>query len=225
MSTTATFFDALKAGDLLEVEALLGADPSLVGAKHGSGLSPVLWAAYHGQTHAAQVLVARGADLDLFEAAALGALDCISTLLDSDPAQVNGYSRDGFSALGLAAFFGHLEALRFLLSRGADPNAASKNPMQVTPLHSAVAHRQEDVSLAMARALLEHGADPNRKQQAGYTPLHQAAAHGQDAMAELLLSYGAEPSVRSAEEKTPLQMAEGADHAGTAALLRRHGAA
>jgi ankyrin repeat protein len=225
MNAAAEFFDALKAGDVVQVETLLGRHPTLVSARHDSGLSAVLWATYHGQASLARLLVSRGAELTFFEAAAVGTLDRISAWLREEPALLNTPAPDGFSALGLAAFFGHTEVLSLLLSQGANPNAASENPTHVTPLHSAVAHRRAEVSLSMARALLEHGANPNLKQQGGYTPLHQAAHHGQDPMIELLLSHGADVSATTESGQTPLQLAEKAGHVSTAELLRSHGAA
>jgi len=36
--------------------------------------------------------------------------------------KVNGYDYDGRTALGLASSEGHLEAVKYLLTHGADPN-------------------------------------------------------------------------------------------------------
>lgn len=221
MNTTATFFQAITMGDVGQVDALLQSEPGLSRALAVNGVSAVLWAAYHGQGEVLERLIAADVELDVFEAAAVGDLGRARALLSESPALANAHSGDGFSPLGLAAFFGNMEVVTLLLSCGANPNAASRNPMRVTPLHSAVAHRQRDVSSRMAEALLRFGADPNLQQQGGWTPLHQAAAHGREDLVELLLEHGADPSASSVEGLTPEQKAIEGGHLQVAERLRR----
>ena len=84
-----------------------------------------------------------------------------------------------------------------------DPDADQENPARVRPLHSAVAARDHDA----ARALLEAGADPDPRQQGGYTPL-LAAAHSDDAaMVELLLRHGADRGLAADDGRDPAAMA------------------
>ena len=59
-----------------------------------------------------------GAPVDIFEASALGLVDRIAALVSSDPRLVSSYAQDGFYPLGLAAFFGHLDAVRALIAAG-----------------------------------------------------------------------------------------------------------
>ena len=68
------------------------------------------------------------------------------------------------------------------------PAAVANNPMQVTPLHSAAAAR----NLAIVRALLEHGAPVNARQQKGWTALHAAAQHGDKPMVEVAVEARSE---------------------------------
>ena len=63
-----------------------------------------------------------------------------------------------------------------------------------TPLHAAVTRNR----LALARLLVDRGADVNALDSAGHTPL--ARATGNQAMTEMLLSYGANPTTN---DKTP----------------------
>ena len=222
MSTTEEFFAAIGTGDLTRMEALLATEPALASAINGSGISAVRWAANHGQTGVLERLLATGVELNVFEAASTGDLERLRDLLEADPALARAHSVDGFSALGLAAFFGHPEILSQLLAAGADPNAASRNPMRVTPLHSASAHRNPSVSLAMAESLLGAGADPNVQQQGGWTPLHQAAAHRRRELVELLLAHGADAGARSEDGRTAEQKAaEGGDEEIALRLQRR----
>jgi len=112
-----------------------------------------------------------------------------------------------------------------LLARGSSPTAASRNAMRVTPLHSAAAHRENSTSLLMCRELLSHGANPNVRQQGGWTPMHEAAAHGRLELASLLLGHGARAQARSDDGRTPVDMALAGGHSAVAELLRSHGGA
>src|SRR5919201_2887491 len=153
-------------------------------------MSEVLQAVYRGDTAEAERLAA-GRDLDVFEAAALGRTDRVGELLDSDPSLANAWAEDGFQPLGLASFFGHAEAARLLVERGAEVNSASRNQMKVMPLHSAAAASDPDTRYEIAKLLLEHGADPNARQQDDYTPLMAADQVGDARLRELLVEHGA----------------------------------
>jgi len=162
------FFDALKTGDRQSIDAFLQNDSSLASARDVTGLSAVMTALYYMQPEIADLLIDRGAQVDLFEAAASGRTDHLLSLLEQDPSAVNAWASDGFQPLGLACFFGHTAAVDLLLERGAAVNTPSKNTMRVQPLNSAVAGQH----LEIARLLLEHGADPNARQGEDFTPLH-----------------------------------------------------
>ena len=216
--------DAVRRGDLPAVRELVDADPALVSVRDQRGPSAVLLAVYHGHGTVADWLVDRGAELNIYDAAALGRLSQVAALLEANPELARMHAPDGFSALGIAAYFGRPEALDLLLSAGADPNAASRNAMQVTPLHSACACTDAAAALRMTEALLAAGADPNVAQEGGWTPLHQAAAQGRLHIIEILLDRGAEAGSRNDDGRTPADMAVEKGHDDAAELLRRHGA-
>ena len=105
-------------------------------------------------------------------------------ILASDASVVNSFSRDGWTALHVACYFGMTEAVRFLLSRGASATAVSHNAERQTPLHSTVggiAHRAEIV-----RLLIGAGADPTARDASGKTPLEAARTRGEAAVVALL---------------------------------------
>src|SRR5207253_9605208 len=114
-----------------------------------------------------------GADpeLDVFEAAAVGRTDRVRELLDEDASLANAWAEDGYQPLGLASFFGHVDAARLLVERGAEINSASRNHMKVMPLHSAAAADDPEARYEIAKLLLEAGAEPNARQQDDFTPL------------------------------------------------------
>ena len=220
MIPTEEFFSLIKEGSLEKVRAALDEDPTLVNARAEGGTSAALLAAYYQHPVVARLVVKYGAQIDIFEACAIGLLDEVENMLSADPEQVNAFAQDGFQPLGLASFFGHLDIVNLLLQRGAQVDCPSRNPMQVMPLHSAVAGR----SLEVVAALIEHSASPDVRQAGDFTPLHAAAQNGDHAIVQQLLAAGADPNPRDAEGKTPLSFALAEDHAEVVDLLRGHGA-
>lgn len=153
-------------------------------------MSDVLQAVYRGDREEAERL-ASARELDVFEAAALGRTERLQTLLDEEPERANAWADDGFQPLGLASFFGHVDAARLLVERGAEVNSASRNSMKVMPLHSAVATQDPEARYELAKLLLEAGADANARQQDEFTPLMAADQHGDQRLRELLVEHGA----------------------------------
>ena len=218
MDRTQEFIEAIKVGNTVEIEELLDQDPALVNAKSETGISAVLLAIYYGRPAMGELLITRGALLNIFEASAVGKFDRVKELVDGQPDLVNAYADDGFQPLGLASFFGHEEVAELLLSKGARVNSASKNAQRVMPLHSAVAGGH----VAIAKTLLARGADVNARQADDFSPLHGAAQNGQLAMVKLLLGHGAEVNAKGGG-RTPLVIALEQGHQDVVALLRQHG--
>ncbi len=190
METPAALFSALQAGDTEAVRLMLEAHPETVNERNEAGDSLLLAAAYSGRKEIFDLLIAKGAGVNLHEAAAVGMMDRVAVHLEGDPATVNTYSHDGWTPLHLAAFFGHTEVARSLLDRGADVNARSRSSRfarENTPLHAAAANRQTKV----AELLLERGADVNARDGHGFTPLGLAAGSHSDILVILLLDRGA----------------------------------
>jgi ankyrin repeat protein len=150
-------------------------------------VSEIMQALYRGEVEEAREL-ARDAELDVFEAAALGKVSPLRQLLAVDPTLALARSDDDFTALHYAAFFDGPEATRLLLEHGADVNAFADNDLGVYPLNSAAAAGRIDV----AAVLLEHGADPNAQTRGGFTPLDAARENANEELAELLRSSGAQ---------------------------------
>jgi adenosylhomocysteine nucleosidase len=215
MATPAEMMAAVAAGDTERVKTLIAEDPTLAMARGDDGVSAVLLARYRFDRPTMDALLAADPDLDLFEASALGRIDRVRVAIDDDEASVRRLSPDGFTALHLAAFFGKPEVARMLLDAGASVDTYTTNDFANQALHAAAAGRH----LEVCRVLVAAGADVNATQHDGYTPLHEAAQHGDVEMVELFLSAGADPSLRVAEG-TPADLAEAAGHPDVARRLR-----
>jgi ankyrin repeat protein len=214
----AQFLEAVKKGDRAAVDRMLDKDPSLASARDERGTSAVLLAHYYGKADVAAALLSRGPALDVFEAATAGDPKRVAALVDADRSLADAVAPDGYTPLGLAAFFKRREVVNALLERGAKPNVPSRD-QGFTPLHSAVATDAAGSQGDIVRLLLDAGADPNAKSREGGTPLHSAAFTGDLEIAELLLAYGADPNLTDAKRLTPLDVARDRRNVEVAALL------
>ena len=139
-------------------------------------------------------LLERGAYCHLCTAAHMGNLERVRALLDDDPSRVNRlddyitYYLGSGSPLRNAAARGHLDVVRLLLERGADPNRPEEG---IAPrggaLYSAVYGRHYEV----AKLLLEKGAFPNVEVESSADTVSIALSNSDEKMVELLCSYGA----------------------------------
>ena len=217
---SADLFAAIQSGDLAQVKSLLDADASLASAKNESGVSAALLSTYTGRREIRDLLLARGAVLELHDAAAVGNLQRTKQFVEKDPALAKAYSPDGFPVVALACFFGHLEIARYLAGKGADINAAATNGSGYNSMTAAVTAGHT----AIVQWLLESGADPNYRYGPGYTPLLSAAANGHLEIAKLLLAHGAELHATANDGKSALALATERKHPAVADFLRSKGA-
>jgi ankyrin repeat protein len=152
-------------------------------------------------TTPAQVLAhlrARGAHVDICTAASIGDLERVKTLLDQDPTLANrvsdyvGYYIGAGSPLRNAAARGHLDVVRLLLERGADPNLPE---IGIAPrghaLYAAVANKHVEI----VKLLLAHGAYPNPEVESSADALSRAISNADQPMIDLLCSHGATRAV------------------------------
>jgi ankyrin repeat protein len=209
--------EAIKAGKTQEVARLIRENPHVLKVRDENGASPLLLAIYYQKHDIAKMIADAVGAIDIFEAAALGRVDRIKELLRSDPKLASAYSPDGFPAVGLAAFFGHLDAVNALIAAGADIHAAARNPLKVQAIHAAVASRNLDI----VRAVLGAGADPNAPQQQGFRPIHEAGSSGSRELAELLVTHGADPHQKNDDGKSAAALARAKGHADLADWLEK----
>ena len=207
------------ANDAFRVGALLSEDPDLVKKRDPEGRTPILLALYFRHEDLARLIRERTPSPDIFEAAALGETDLVEELLPETPEGAKAVAPDGFGLLGLAVYFGRPETAELLLKAGANPDTSSANQFKVRPIHSAAAHRDSETSQKLIRLLLDWKADPNVAQAGGWTPLHQAAAHGREEVARILVERGASLEAKSDDGRTPAEMAKAKGHGKLEAIL------
>ena len=195
---------AIQKGEVELVQKYLEEDASLSETMTDQGISVLLFAAYLRNQEIVDVLLKHRSDLTIFEAAATGQRDVFQYQIGTQAKELNEWSPDGFTLIGLASFFGKKEIVEILLDRNVDLNIPSNNDFKVTPLHSAAAVSQHEI----AELLLRHGAKINAVQMNGVTPLHSAANNGDVQMVKLFLENGANKNLRMKDGKLPIDLAE-----------------
>jgi ankyrin repeat protein len=209
------FFDAIKQGDLGQVERLLSLNYNLV-YERDNGLSPVLVAVYSQEPKITNFLIDKTGSLNIFEASATGKTNQIARHLARDPLLVNSYSCDGYQPLGLACYFGHLKTAEYLIKAGAVVNSPARNSIGAPPILSAAAAGH--VKIVML--LIKYNANPNARENNGYTPLHAAAQNGDTDMIRSLLFNGGDMTICSNQGELPIDLAIEGGHTEAAALFK-----
>jgi ankyrin repeat protein len=162
-------------------------------ARDAEGVSLLQWCAYYGDVSAMKHLLANGASI-----AAVG------------------------ENLGLdaACFHGHWRLCQFLIERGANVNRPQEETGE-TPLHATLCTTDRLRRNVVMKVLLAHGANPNcatkpNRETGGFmrdcrtkgeTPLHRAAAFGDEEAIQLLLDAGAKIDAKDMNGDTPLSWA------------------
>lgn len=208
---------AVRADDLEIARLLLdaGANPN---AANRNGVSPLWLAATNRNVAMIEALVKAGADPKtklpggetiLMTAARTGNPDAVRLLIDRGADTSARESTYGETALIWAAAANHPEAARVLIDHGAEVNARSKlleypkdrfgleGVITVLPRGSwtPLMYAARQGSLAVARVLVEAGADLNLKDPEGTTALVLAILNLHFDTAALLVEKGADPNL------------------------------
>jgi len=171
---------------------------------HEGEVKPLQWFVYYNDTTALKAVLDAGGDLS---------------------------SIDLNEELSHASFFGHWKVVDFLIAHGSDVKYAKPDTGE-TPLHSALCKAGRPYFLYVIKLLVENGADVNAKtipgvesgafmrdvRTKGETPLHRAAAYGDEAMIEYLLDHGADKQARDAHGNSPISLAS--EHLRPGSILK-----
>jgi uncharacterized protein len=238
-----------------------GAD---VNKTNATGQTALMWAASQRNSAAVQVLIEHKADLSIKTHVAppskpmdtifsapfpVGGMTALlfaarqndlksASLLIAAGADVKESAQDGTSPILVAILNGHYALAKFLLEKGADPNAVDGKGRAA--LYAAVDMRNLEWStrpappekdtmteLDLIKALIAHGANPNARltkkiplrgqpsfdgrwaNMIGATPFWRAAQSDDVTVMRLLVEKGADPLLATTDHTTPLMVAAG----------------
>lgn len=194
------------------VAALEAAPARALLSKNGASL--LSFAVYNGNAEAVTAIRAVLPELTPYEAILVGDIETVRRAI-ANGWDANALSPDGFSTLGLAAFFHRTEIFDLLLPLTSNVNQRAENEQQVAALHAATAVR----NAVAVEKLLRAGADPNLPQQQGFRAIHVSAQHGDAMITGLLLLFGASVTLPGDDGKTAIDHARQAGHEWMAKLL------
>jgi len=213
------FLEAIQKGNLSRITQLLEANPALANSKAKNGVSAILLALYNGHGNLAEAIASKKTELDIFEAATLGKLDAVKSLIEKNISLTGAYSPDGFALIALAAYLGQKETTEYLIRKGADVNAVARNPTGFTALTGAVANNHTEI----AKLLVKRGAQVNYRYEGGFSPLMGASENGNLELVNFFLANGADPNAKTKDGKTPMSFAKEKNHAEVVEVLKKHG--
>ncbi len=253
-------------GNVEAVKTLLARGANVDARESFRGQTALMFAASEGNTGAAELLIEFGADVKakskngftpLLFAVRNAHLETARALVKHG-ANVNDTAPDGTSALNMAVVNAYFELAKDLLELGADPNAPDPRGSALhtiawlrkpgtdgaagvgnTP-HGPPPPTGKVTALELAKALLEHGANPNARinwqekkfdkeggttknppdiqlgrhylSYVGATPFYLAAHNGDAPYMRLLAEHGADPKLPTKFGITPLMAAAGLDY-------------
>lgn len=209
------FLIAIQKKEIDVAKGYLEENPELSRIITEQGISVLLLAAYMRNQEMVNLLLQYQTNLTIYEAVATGQRDIFQDQINTHSEQLNSYSSDGFTLIGLASFFEKKEIVKMLLERNADVNIPSNNDFRVTPLHSAAATGEFEI----AQLLLVKGAKINAMQMNGVTPLHSAANNGDLALVKLFLENGSDKNLKMNDGKLPIDLAREKNHQEVVSLL------
>lgn len=123
---------------------------------------------------------------------------------------VDAFDNTGITPLMRAAIDSDIGRTKILLQKGANPNIASANADRDYALNFALVNGGKIGSLAVARLLIESGADVNITDSRGLAPIHRimmiTQADNRWQMLELLMKHGAQINAQAEDGSTMLHI-------------------
>ena len=200
------------------------------GDKNGS--TPLMLSAHQGRLETVQLLIENGATLNdkdkdgntgLHLGASEGNLEVVKLLLEHG-ADFEVKNKDGKKAIDLAKEKGHDEIVKLLTEDEDKLRIFNKDfelrKNEYTKLVFAVVKGDP----AIAKLLLENGADPNIPNRDGRPALIVAVQTRHFTIAKLFLENGADPNIPTKDDSTALMAAANSGQADIAELLIENGA-
>ena len=214
-------------------EHLVGKHPEHINARGGLMVTPLV-AALHGKYfEVAELLHRHGADVDvlgdekvtpLLVACCFGLMDILHWLLDHG-ADMNVKNNELlFAPIEGVIENKQIEAFKMLIEYNTDVHI---RPLYGTSLlHKAAISWEKHNQVDFTQILLDHGVNPNARDNDNATPLHHSSQSRGGAVecTRLLLKHGAIIDAEDNEGRTPLQLALDHGRDDIATCLKEHGA-
>ncbi len=235
-----TIHQAADAGDLAKVKAFIQEGIDVNTKVHGC--TPLHCAARYGHKEVAELLIAKGADINAKDTRGRTPIALAINQGRKEMAKLLA-SKSADVSLHTAAYIGDLQTVEKFIDGGANvdandqtgqtalhyaakagqiavaklliANGADVNAGEWTPLQEAASRSKEMVELLLAK-----GADINTGK---WTPLH-SAVFGHNEIVKLLIAKGANVNARDEFGRTPLFYAQHQGRTKIVELLRKHGA-
>lgn len=214
------FLAAVAAGDLDTVAEMLDDTPGRLLLRDDLGRSPYAIALLAHQQAMAKLLIERGHEPDLHEAALAGDWTRFEPAAQAAPELLHRSHPVAGTAMIAAALGGVGRSIWRVYRYGGDPNTFATHREPFSALDAALHHPDPAAAELTAAALVANGANPNPPTENGVTPLHRAAARDFPDLVEMLIRRGGEVNARDPEGRTPLEVAEENKHPRAAAHLQ-----
>ncbi|HUU18205.1 MAG TPA: ankyrin repeat domain-containing protein [Sedimentisphaerales bacterium] len=219
-----TIHQAADAGDLAKVKAFIQEGIDVNTKVHGC--TPLHCAVRYGHKEVAELLIAKGADVNAKDTQGRTPIDLAINQGRKEIAKLLA-SKSGDVSLHTAAYIGDLQIVQKFIDGGANVDANDRKGQ--TALHYAAKAGQ----IAVAKLLIANGADVNAGEwtplqeaaycskdmvefliakganinASGWSPLHSALDAGRFDIVDLLLAKGADANIRDDKGHTPLHIA------------------
>mmetsp|Transcript_14721 Transcript_14721/g.23807 ORF Transcript_14721/g.23807 Transcript_14721/m.23807 type:complete len:897 (-) Transcript_14721:44-2734(-) len=172
-------------------------------------ITALMTASAGGHSEAVKILLENGADAAtsdnegltaLMNAAENGSVPTLKAILEhvNDPNYVNHMSNTGFTALIIASFHGHADAVEYLIDAGANVDQVHDNKVTALMYASAAGH------LEAMKVLIAKGADLEFKHTNGGTALLEASTGGMYESIKLLVESGSNVDFMDDDGVNPL---------------------
>ncbi|XP_061196628.1 E3 ubiquitin-protein ligase MIB2-like [Saccostrea echinata] len=186
-----------------------------VNAANKNGRTAIHVAAKAGFEEPAKLLIAYkcsvnvqdvAGDTPLHDAIENGQNALISLIADVKGINFRLVNRKGYNALIFAALKGNKTATNKITAKCPEMTNEPDSNKNNTALHVAAVNNKTEIATIL---LLQGGADPNKSNKDGRTPLHMACIEAYYNMVKILLDHGVSISVSDNDGNTPLHCALG----------------
>ena len=219
-------FDATATDEADMIDILIKWGSDCNGVDGLTGLTPLMAAAYNGNSNTALCLIEHGADVNQCDFSGQNALmkaakrddDEMVRLLIQRGSDVDKIDNEGLTAVYIAINMGNARVVEALAQNGADLNSPTGSDGETALIRASFLGHCDIV-----KTLIHYGASVDVK-VSGWDALCFASYSGQTETVKILIENGAKVEQRDNKGHTPLMMAVFQGHTDVCKILIEHGA-